>query len=81
MSVSIPETVLQETDKCPHDFSCLETGKCGTESMCEVNHADGKNILFLESDEPASCPYRLTFGYSQVCRCPTHYEIEVETTQ
>lgn len=27
MKYIVPDEVIERTDKCPHDFSCLETGK------------------------------------------------------
>jgi hypothetical protein len=75
MKIHIDESVLEETQECPHDFSCLATGKCGDRTMCEVKCASGKNILVLKSEEAASCPYRMTSGGVLLCTCPTHFVI------
>jgi len=75
MSLQIPESVLEETKMCPRDFACLATGRCGDPDKCEVSHANGRNVLFLTSKDPLSCPYRISFADSLVCRCPTHYAI------
>ena len=75
MSFIIPDDVILETTKCRHDFSCIETKRCGNADMCEVWYANGKNVLFLNTEEPATCSYRLPFAYSQICTCPTHFAI------
>jgi len=73
MDVNIPESILSETTECRHNFSCLQTQKCGNRKMCETEKAHVENILFLVSREQIECPYRLSFGQGQVCLCPTHY--------
>ena len=78
MKTRIPDSVLAKTTKCPNDFSCLETGRCGDPSLCEVDYADGINILFLIPREWVNCPYRITFAARQVCRCPTNFVIHQE---
>ena len=73
MENKIPGSVLSETTKCLHDFSCLKTSKCGDREMCEIEYVAGENILFLASQNTMDCPYRLAFGEGHVCRCPIHY--------
>jgi len=73
MALSVPDDVRRETTKCPHDFACLSTGSFGDPGKCAVRDADGKNVLFLTSEEQLSCPYRIPFGRGQLCTCPTHY--------
>lgn len=75
MKIHIDQSVQEETTKCSHNFSCLSTGKCGDRDMCEVEYADGKNMLVLKSKEAASCPYRMSFGTVLMCTCPTHFDI------
>lgn len=70
MSVQVPSEILDQTDKCWRDSTCLIEGK----SFCEVWYSSGAlNILFLRDTPPPGCPYRLHFGTAYVCRCPTHY--------
>ena len=75
MKLEVPDSVLEETTKCPHNFACLSSGQCGDLDKCKVEEADGKNMLFLASKEYMSCPYRIHFGYGLLCRCPTHFAI------
>ena len=78
MNFTVPESVLKETTKCPRNFSCLETGKPGDPDKCKVRYSDGKNVLFLFSQEATECPYRLLFGTMAICRCPTHFALVTE---
>jgi hypothetical protein len=75
MSVTVPSEILKATTKCPYSFSCLESGKGGEHKMCEVSYADKNYVLVLKSKEPEKCPYRVDFGYCQLCECPTHSTI------
>jgi hypothetical protein len=69
----IPDEAIARTIRCPHDFSCLKTGRCGTQPMCAVSGADGRDVLFLDEESARACPNRLCFGARQVCVCPAHY--------
>ena len=75
MTYTISDQALSKTNRCPYDFACLNPASLGDKPMCEVRDADGQDILFLKTKEAATCPYRLPFGYEQVCSCPTHYAI------
>jgi hypothetical protein len=62
-------------NKCPHNVSCLKTGKCGERSLCTVRRCAGENVLFLEGNVPFVCPYLLPFGYGHLCTCPVHAQL------
>lgn len=67
------EERIDETTHCPHDLACLyESSKCVS---CAVASIDGDNILFLKEKVPRFCSYRLFWGHSEICRCPTRYGI------
>jgi len=70
MKVEIPDSVRRQAAQCPHDFSCLETGRCGDRDMCEVTHSYGGNVMLLASKEQVHCAYRVAYGHSQLCVCP-----------
>lgn len=76
MSVKVPDDILKMTTKCLHKFSCITEGQCGEFKMCEVEHINGNNIIFLKDTQQTHCPYRLSYGYGQICTCPTHYTIK-----
>ncbi|MDY6838509.1 MAG: hypothetical protein SWH78_11090 [Thermodesulfobacteriota bacterium] len=75
MTYSIPDEVIRETVRCPRQFFCLRAEEHGGGGMCEVRYAVGKNVLFLKDAELIACPYRVLFGYSYICSCPTHFAI------
>ena len=73
MSAKVPEHILKATTKCPHSFSCLETGTCG--KTCEVDDDACKNFLYLKNTKHTDCPYRVPFAHKQCCTCPTRYAL------
>ena len=75
MKMTVPDQVLKETTKCPHEFSCLDVEQDPGRDICDVWYADGNNVLFLKAKTSFVCPYRVQFGYHQVCTCPTHFKV------
>ena len=75
MNFEVPDSVKQKAKQCPNDFSCIATGYCGDQGICKVDHSVGESVLCLTSNErgACSCPYRLSFGYGQICMCPVRY--------
>ncbi len=75
MSFTISEKILNQTVKCEFGFSCLKSRKNEDKPMCDVDYANGQNVLFLKNDDSISCPYQTPYGYGMVCTCPTHFAI------
>ncbi|HQP30603.1 MAG TPA: hypothetical protein PLB81_04690 [Deltaproteobacteria bacterium] len=75
MDFDVPESVVKETTQCPRGLACLKKEGCGEKPLCEVEYADGKNILFLTSRDSATCPYRLAYADRQMCMCPVYFAI------
>jgi hypothetical protein len=74
MKIEVPNSVISETTRCPFQFSCLTTSRCGDEEMCNVESANGKNVLFVTGNaQSVAHPYSVLFGHGRVCACPTHY--------
>ena len=73
MQIDVPSDVLEQASKCKSNYSCIETRQCGDVVDCEVNYANGRNVLFLKSDKTIQCPYRLIFGGATLCHCPVHF--------
>lgn len=71
MKFNINSDILNKTDKCSENYSCLN-GK--EECFCEVKEHFGNKIIFVKPIN-VSCNYSLSFGYSFVCNCPTRKEI------
>lgn len=59
--------------KCPHEVSCIVTGKCGDHECCKVERAFGGHFMFLKDSEYQACPYQSPFGFGMICSCPVHY--------
>jgi hypothetical protein len=75
MSFTVSDQVLEKTIMCGHNFSCLKSGKCGDSPMCEVDEANGQNVLFLNTKDSIVCLYRVLSEGVQICSCPTHFAI------
>ena len=78
MKELVPDEILQATNKCSSDHSCLsnaspENGQCC--HGCDVEFVVGKNLMFVKpTDERAHlCPYKMHYGSGIVCQCPVRY--------
>lgn len=71
-AVKISDEILKKTTRCTKDFSCLsgETGE-----LCKVESCIENKIHFIKCIKYEPCQYRMTFGYSFVCTCPTRKEL------
>ena len=72
---SVPAEILRKTTKCSHDFSCLQTGQCGDNPMCDVQTAHSDNVLCVSAADWPKCPYHLDFGGARFCVCPVRCAI------
>ena len=68
----VPAAILEQTTKCRHDFSCLQTGQCGDRPMCDVERAHGEKVLCVSSADWPRCAYHLDFGGARFCVCPVY---------
>lgn len=69
---SVSDHIIKSTTNCENAFSCLSGKK---DCLCEVE-SDYGTIIFLNAPNPNMfCSYRMSFGYSHVCHCPTRKEI------
>ena len=75
MKFNISKEVLEETTKCPNDFSCLFSGQTENSVECKAQWAVSRNMLFVQSDKLLDCPYKIPFGDGQFCTCPTRFSI------
>lgn len=77
MRLDIPDGVRQKADRCPHDFRCLASGRCGARDVCAVEYAYGASVMRLASDEQVYCHYQVACGKSQLCTCPVREYLHV----
>jgi len=69
--MKIEKEILDKTVHCTKDFDCIKNNNI----CCKVVSCVNKEVLFVECSEKNSCSYRMTYGYSFICTCPTRKEI------
>lgn len=68
----INEEILKNTTKCNKNFSCLSGNR---NELCMVEYNVKDKIHFIKCTNTKFCSYKISFGYSYVCTCPTRKEI------
>ena len=72
MEINVKKETLKVTDKCRHNFNCLEgNGEC----LCPVTKAINGTICVLEKLNDFTCEYHTKFADDHFCMCPTRNEI------
>jgi hypothetical protein len=72
MHSMVPENVQKATTKC----RCTDTincADCKRTDFCEVNYADGENVLFVHTKMKPDCNYNFSYGHGYICTCPTNF--------
>jgi len=72
MRIKVDEITLQASNKCVFGFGCLQSDKFPQCSVTRYIDGDG---LFIKDPNQNICPYKVSFGYSYMCSCPTRKEI------
>jgi hypothetical protein len=76
---SVPNEVLQDTNECPNNFSCLNIASDEAAPLCNctVESFLGKNLMFVSPRDTNAfpCPYLMYYGNEHICQCPTHYHL------
>lgn len=73
MTFEIDVDILNNTDKCKNNFSCLFNGK---ECLCNVERCINGNICFVKPlNGNRVCDYKLSWKNTFICNCPTRKEI------
>ena len=70
--LSIDEGVLKKTVKCRSAFSCLSGDK---NRSCDVIDSISSDMVRIALQSDKVCSYRLSYGYSYYCLCPTRCAI------
>lgn len=71
----IEKEILDKTVQCPNHFGCIINND---HVCCKVERCVGKEVYFVQSKQSnqiANCNYKLDFGHSAVCTCPSRKEI------
>jgi hypothetical protein len=69
--MEIGEETIKETTHCHKDFECIKNNNI----CCNVTHSVNKQVHFVECKERVQCNYKMSFGNSFICTCPTRKEI------
>lgn len=72
VKLEIDELVVKKTNHCTHRFECLKVENYFLDAKVE-KCLDGE-ILFVSCGN-RRCNYRMDFGKSTICYCPTRKEI------
>lgn len=70
--MEINKDTIAKTTKCSRCFDCLSNPK---DIRCKVERQIGDEILFVKCNINSFCPYKMAFGNSYFCNCPTRIEI------
>ncbi len=70
--MDINKEILKRTTKCEKDFNCLKDEK---HVYCKVERCVSDKVHFIQCLIDGYCIYRMSFGESFICNCPTRKEI------
>lgn len=68
----VDEKTIEETRDCGKDFLCLRETH---QPVCSVVNCLNKEVHFITNIKTEPCRYRVSFGFSFICSCPTRKEI------
>ena len=69
--MKVDESITRSTI-CRYDFSCLSGDKTW---KCKVKSSIGHGVVEIKSTINRGCGYRVSFGDTYFCNCPTRNEI------
>jgi len=72
MNFELGADIIQKTDQCKENFSCLSGKKS---CICEPEQMFGSSLLIIKGKNYKECNYRGSFGYAYYCTCPSRMEI------
>ncbi len=70
--MEIDKNIIADTVKCEKNFDCL-TGN--NHVYCQVESCINKEVHFIGCVDNLNCSYKMFFGDSFICTCPTRKEI------
>lgn len=70
--MEIAKEILDKTTKCQKGFKCL---KNDNHVYCKVENCVSNKVHFVRCLSGNYCNYKLPFGNSIICNCPTRKEI------
>ncbi len=73
MKYELNGATLARSTSCSRYYDCLMEGRC---AKCEVERPVGEERAFIKGSDSEPCPYKLKFGNSYYCTCPTRIELK-----
>jgi hypothetical protein len=70
--MEIDKRIVAGTFNCLNNFDCLNNDK---HVYCKVESCINHKIHFIENIDKSLCNYKMSFGDSFICTCPTRKEI------
>lgn len=70
--MEIDKKIISVTRNCPENFDCLNSDR---HVYCKVENCINQNVLFVKYTGKSFCNYKMSFGNSSICTCPTRKEI------
>lgn len=70
--MEIDKKIIAETLNCRRNFDCLDDEK---HVYCKVENCIKYKVHFIKYLETSICYYKMSFGDSAICTCPTRKEI------
>jgi hypothetical protein len=72
METKVEDYILQATNKCKNDFSCLDGNK---DCMCKIVHSNNNHTVQIDGKPVGACNYILSMGSKMYCLCPVRNEL------
>ena len=72
METQLEDYILQATNKCKKNFSCLDGGK---DCICKIVHSNNNHTVQIEGKPVSACNYILSMGSKMYCLCPVRNEL------
>ena len=70
--MDIDKKIISATRNCLRNFSCLNSD---IPVYCKVVNCINKKVHFVKYVDESLCNYKISFGNSIICTCPTRKEI------
>ncbi len=64
---------IMEQMECHKDFQCSRNG---FERLCKARDFGVGNFLYCLEENPMTCNFAISFGFTYICRCPLRVFIE-----
>ena len=72
METHIEDYILQATNKCKNNYSCLDGKK---DCICKIIHSNNNHTVQIEGKPVSACNYVLSMGDKMYCLCPVRNEL------